>query len=144
MITALARYTVRAAAIRLSRPSQVLAFLNEVLLRDVHDETCSVAVLRLHKREDGWAIVTSCGGHPLPVISREGSEPEELGRPGTLLGVLARPVLHDAEIVLARGDACCCTPTASPKAAAEGLLRRGATEGIARATSGRRSMVTAS
>ena len=47
VVTSLARYTVRAAAVRQSEPSAALATLNEVLLHHETDRFCTLAVLRL-------------------------------------------------------------------------------------------------
>ena len=46
-VTGLARYTLRAAAIQETRPSRVLAFLNDAIRRQRPNEFCSVAFARL-------------------------------------------------------------------------------------------------
>src|SRR5206468_1822702 len=53
-ITALARYTVRAAAMRQDAPSQILSLLNEALLRQRTDRRfCTVLYGRLERNGDG-------------------------------------------------------------------------------------------
>lgn len=105
VVTARARYTLRGAAVRHDHPSDVLATLNEVLLRDDTDRFCTVAAVRLRRASDGWAAAVCCGGHPLPILVTAGAEPAGVGRFGSLLGVLPDPKLHDAEVALGRGDA---------------------------------------
>jgi phosphoserine phosphatase RsbU/P len=104
VVTTHARYAIRAAAVRRACPSDVLATLNEVLLRDDTDRFCTVALLRLQRRDETWRATVSCGGHPLPLLLRPGAAPRTLGRPGTLLGMYEAARLHDEEVALGRGD----------------------------------------
>jgi phosphoserine phosphatase RsbU/P len=104
VVTALVRYTIRAAAVRHARPSQVLETVNEVLLRHDTDRLCTVAIIRLREAHDGWIATVSSGGHPLPVLQRAGGDPTGFGRPGALLGVFTTTNFHDDERVLRSGD----------------------------------------
>ncbi|HYO00116.1 MAG TPA: SpoIIE family protein phosphatase [Actinomycetota bacterium] len=104
VVTALARYTIRAGAVSHDRPSQVLGLLNEVLLRHSSDRFCTAALLRLRQREGVWVGTVSCGGHPLPLRARKGSPAEPVGVFGTLLGDFENPKVHDTELVLEPGD----------------------------------------
>ena len=105
-LTALARHTVRAAAIREPRPSGVLTLLNEAILREPTDDRfCTVAYTTLHEDGDAARAVVSCGGHPLPLVLRAGGTVEAIGSPGTLLGVHNEPLLSDSALELAQGDA---------------------------------------
>jgi sigma-B regulation protein RsbU (phosphoserine phosphatase) len=104
VITALARYTLRAAAVRSALPSQALDTLNEVLLRQGTDRFCTAALLRLRDDGGSWIATVGVGGHPLPVLARVGEVPGTVGRPGSLLGLLPDPELHDTELVLQPGD----------------------------------------
>jgi phosphoserine phosphatase RsbU/P len=104
VITALARYTLRAAAAHQTQPSDALRTLNRVLLDHDSDRFCTVSVLRLRHELEGWSATISCGGHPLPyVISRE-TAPRTVSRPGSLLGVLKAPSFFDTTISLQPGD----------------------------------------
>ena len=104
VVTALARYTIRGAAVRHARPSQVLEALNRVLLQDETDRFCTVAFLRLRQAEGVWTACVGSGGHPLPLLARGGDDPVPLVAPGSLLGVLETTEFHDAEVVLSPGD----------------------------------------
>jgi PAS domain S-box-containing protein len=104
-VTALARYTLRAAAMREFLPSRSLAVLNEALLKQRDDRRfCTVAYAYLEKLDDGARVGISTGGHPLPLLLRADGEVEAVGVPGTLLGVVPDPNLEDRAVTLAPGD----------------------------------------
>jgi PAS domain S-box-containing protein len=104
-LTALARYTVRAAALQTRSPSAVLAHLNAALLRDRLDyRFCTVLYVSLTPDEAGIAACLSAGGHPLPLVLRAGGAIETAGRPGSLLGIVDPPELGEQRLRLAPGD----------------------------------------
>ncbi|HTZ44305.1 MAG TPA: SpoIIE family protein phosphatase [Jatrophihabitans sp.] len=104
VVTALARFTLRAATVQHREPARALRVLNEVLQR--HDATrfCTVALVRLTRTDGSWRAVLCCAGHPLPLLRSADGQITEAGRPGALLGVLAEPALHDTELTLAPGE----------------------------------------
>jgi PAS domain S-box-containing protein len=105
-LTALARYTLRAAAQHTRRPRAVLTELNEALLRDRLDyRFCTVLYVSLTPREDRLSAVVAAAGHPLPLVLRAGGEVETVGAPGSLLGIVEVPELQEEVVELARGDA---------------------------------------
>jgi PAS domain S-box-containing protein len=105
-VTALARYTIRAAAMRERLPSRSLAVLNEALLRQRDDRRfCTVAYAYLEKLDRGARMGVSTGGHPLPLLLRVDGSVEAVGAPGTLLGVVHDPDLEDRAVTLEPGDA---------------------------------------
>ena len=104
VVTALVRYTTRAAAARLTSPRAVLETLNEALLRHGSDRFCTIAAARLHQIPGGWNVTMCIGGHPLPLHGRAGHDAAPFGEHGTLLGVLAAPPLDDCELLLYPGD----------------------------------------
>ncbi len=52
----------------------------------------------------GAEVRISSAGHPLALVRTANGRVQDLGRPGTLLGVLARPELHDVRRLLRPGD----------------------------------------
>jgi serine phosphatase RsbU (regulator of sigma subunit) len=46
----------------------------------------------------------SSGGHPLALVSRGDGRVQPAGQPGTLLGLLPHPELHDRHVLLRAGD----------------------------------------
>ena len=106
-LTAAARYAIRAAAVRTSDLVDVLHTVNEVLLRQrAPHGTCTVTCVFAERLGDRIELRAVSAGHPLPLVVRHGSgDVEELGVPGTLLGVLAEIDLPLAVTTLSEGDA---------------------------------------
>ena len=106
-VTALARHTLRATAIRSGEsPDELLRTLNDAMLVDnpTDFQFCTVAFAGLELGDGSTRLEVSSGGHPLPVVLRAGGEVESAGEPGTLLGVVPDPALSCAELELFRGD----------------------------------------
>jgi integral membrane sensor domain MASE1 len=104
--TSLARYTIRAEAVHTRQPSRILQQLNDAVLRQSPEQSCSVALARLELNDGTAARVTlSVGGHPLPMILRASGAVETFGEPGSLLGVHPQPTLADYRADLGPGDA---------------------------------------
>jgi serine phosphatase RsbU (regulator of sigma subunit) len=105
-VTALARYTLRAAAMRELLPSRILLQLNEALLRQRDDRRfCTVSYAYLEAENGGARVGIASGGHPLPLVLRADGTVEWLGEQGTLLGVVEDPELQDTGASLSAGDA---------------------------------------
>ncbi len=107
-ITALARYTMRTAALYEREPRRVLERLNHVL---VHDDDrrrlCTAVCVRLDLEAAGPATATvtvSCAGHPPPLLTRADGALEAAGEPGTLLGAFDAGHWVDTTSTLAAGD----------------------------------------
>jgi serine phosphatase RsbU (regulator of sigma subunit) len=105
-VTALARYTLRTAAMRERLPSRSLGLLNEALLRQRSDRRfCTVAYAYLEPLAEGARVGFASGGHPLPLLLRADGRVEPVGEHGTLLGVVPDPSFEDRSVALAPGDA---------------------------------------
>jgi serine phosphatase RsbU (regulator of sigma subunit) len=105
-LTALVRYTLRAAALWERRPERVMAMLNEAILDQRSDHRfCTALFGQLHLLEEGGARVDFVtAGHPLPLVRRAGGAVESVGSWSTVLGVVPDPELHADSVVLAPGD----------------------------------------
>ncbi|HEU4840705.1 MAG TPA: SpoIIE family protein phosphatase [Ilumatobacteraceae bacterium] len=105
-VTALARYTIRAAAVTAPAPASILATLNDVLRQDDQSSRwCTVALGRLTSRRGRWSIELAHGGHPLTLVVDDAGEVRELGVSGTLLGAFAEPRVTSVRRDLDPGDA---------------------------------------
>lgn len=104
VVTALARYAIRAAAVQQPGPDAVLHALNEVLLHHESDRFCTVALMRLRRLDATWTATVCSGGHPLPLLVRDGKA-TDAGGPGSLLGVLADAAFQETVVALQPGDA---------------------------------------
>ena len=104
-VTAQARYTIRAAAIREDLPSRILGELNDALVRQHGgDEFATVALARLDTVEGRTRITVAVGGHPLPLLLRADGAVEAIGRPGTVPGIVMEPEFADISVELGPGD----------------------------------------
>jgi len=104
--TALARHTLRGAALRQTRPSLILAGLNRALLDWPADDqrflTAIYATVR--PRLAVTSVRISSAGHPLALVRRADGRVKAVGQPGTLLGLLPDPDLSDTRLLLRSGD----------------------------------------
>lgn len=104
--TALARYALRGEALRQARPSRILAGLNQTLLDWPTDDPRFLTAIyaTVHPHRAATSVRVSSAGHPLALVRRAGGQVQAVGRPGTLLGLLPGPDLHDTRLLLRAGD----------------------------------------
>jgi PAS domain S-box-containing protein len=107
-LTALVRYAIRTAAVRETSPGDVLAVVNEALLRDTPEEDfCTAIYASLGVEGTAPRLRLAVGGHPLPLLATGENGDRRVataGRAGTVLGAVADPALHDEEITLGADD----------------------------------------
>jgi PAS domain S-box-containing protein len=103
-LTALARHTLRAAAIRSRRPKAVLSMLNEALYAQLPDGFCTACYVRLRPKPGGLQLSVASGGHPLPFLLKPDGVVTVLGRPGSLIGPFAECELVEKRTLLQPGD----------------------------------------
>jgi PAS domain S-box-containing protein len=107
-VTALARYTIRAVTLKNDRPSEVLAALNEAMLRQLpEDRFCTAACVRLEPQDGsaGVGVDVSRAGHPPPLLVRPEGTVEEVGCSGRVLGVFPDAELLNTSLRLMPGEA---------------------------------------
>jgi PAS domain S-box-containing protein len=84
-VTALARYTLRAAAMRDADPSSMLGILNEAVYRHDPDRFCTAVCLILEP--SSGAVELAIGGHPPPLTIQRGTGiVAPIGVPSPLIG----------------------------------------------------------
>jgi serine phosphatase RsbU (regulator of sigma subunit) len=103
-VTALARYTIRAAAVHHRSPAHVLRALNDAMLRQHAGRFVTLACARIEVG-DAVTVTVACGGHPPPRVLRATGLVETLGEPGTIVGLLPTVTACDRSARLAPGDA---------------------------------------
>jgi sigma-B regulation protein RsbU (phosphoserine phosphatase) len=100
-VTALARHTLRAAAIGEQTPASMLATLHQALSRQPPGaDMCTVCLIMLVREQDGARLTIALAGHPPPLLIRRGGEVEQVGRSGTVLGVVNPVSIEETEIAL--------------------------------------------
>lgn len=109
-LTALARYTLRAAAIGASSPSAVLTVLNDVVRRELDisyqgdERFLTVAYMTVKPSEDGYDVQLACGGHPYPLARRADGSIDEIVCHGDLIGAFNVHEAEDTTAVLREDD----------------------------------------
>jgi sigma-B regulation protein RsbU (phosphoserine phosphatase) len=104
-ITALARYTLRAAAMDEGVPSDALRRLNDAILKDGASQFATVVLAYISTApEGGLRVRMALGGHPPPLVLRADGRIEAPGAFGVLLGMLEDAPLPDTEFALAPND----------------------------------------
>jgi len=106
-LTALARYTIRAAAASGDpAPDRVLSVLNDALNRDPTADgrflTAACALLRPGREVHALTLATA--GHPSPLVVRADGAIEWARAPGSVLGIFADALLGAVEIELRVDD----------------------------------------
>ena len=118
-MTGLTRHTIRAAALHVTSPAAVLADLNRLLLAGADEHSaaqpadggagepsfCTVCLAAVTPTATGAHVTVSVAGHPLPVLVRRSAEVVEIGRPGSLLGIMPDIELFEQTCDLGSGDA---------------------------------------
>ncbi|MEO7836853.1 MAG: SpoIIE family protein phosphatase [Acidimicrobiales bacterium] len=106
-LTALTRYTLRAAALHHDKPSEVLLELNNAVLAepDADSRFCSVVYGRLELDRCGAWVTLASGGHPRPIVVRRAGWLDVRGQAGSLIGLFDNPELSDDVVGLGPGDA---------------------------------------
>lgn len=109
-LTALARYTLRAAAIGAESPRMVLSMLNDVVRRELEtayeggERFLTVAYLTILPNVDGLQIRIACGGHPFPLARRADGSVEEIRCEGDLIGAFDVHESSDEAVQLRADD----------------------------------------
>jgi sigma-B regulation protein RsbU (phosphoserine phosphatase) len=101
-VSALARYTVRADALREPHPARVLDLLNRALVREGAD-FCTAVCATLDLQSGTPFLTLASAGHPPPLLVREGSA-RELTGPGVLLGYTPAVTFEETREELQSGD----------------------------------------
>jgi serine phosphatase RsbU (regulator of sigma subunit) len=109
-VTAMARYTIRAEATQPVRPSPsaVLGRLNDAMLAQLghmNSRFLTAAYVSFAIGPGGVLNGRIClAGHPPGLVRRGAGQVEEIGAPGTLIGVWPDPRLTDVPVHLEPGD----------------------------------------
>ncbi|MDX6533802.1 MAG: hypothetical protein QOF68_1546 [Gaiellales bacterium] len=105
-LTALARHTVRAAAVRGDDPAEVCRWVDRMVRRREPRDGRFVTLVygELEPAGDGVRFSYVCAGHPRPLRVTSAGEVEELPAYGGLLGVMGPPELRMEQVILRARD----------------------------------------
>ena len=104
-LTALARHTVTTAAMLDPEPTEVLQVLNAALYKhDTHRFATAIYALLSETDDGGLRLTVALGGHPAPLLLRDGGI-ASIGEPGLLVGGFPELVVAETTVDLRPGDA---------------------------------------
>ena len=104
-VTGLARHTIRALVLAGFPISDVLERLNQAIIDEGERGRFLTLVCGILQPEgDSMRVEMVSAGHPLPMIVRETSKVEQVGRPQSLLGVVDDVRYFEEQHRLARGE----------------------------------------
>jgi phosphoserine phosphatase RsbU/P len=103
IVTALARYTVRAEVLRSPSPARVLRLVHEAMARYHPERYCTALLLEVAPTPAGAAVTLAIGGHEPPILT-DGRSCRRVGAPGTILGMLPTAEVSDTAFELRPGE----------------------------------------
>ncbi|MCW2691285.1 MAG: hypothetical protein JWR37_6175 [Mycobacterium sp.] len=108
-VTSLIRYTLRAAALHYDDPTDGLAELNAVLVRDPNQKRfCTVlfGILEPDPDDEGFQITLATGGHPPALLldPEEGTVSQIRSTSGMLVGAVADATFDSCSVRLRQGQ----------------------------------------
>jgi len=103
-VTAIVRYTLRAAAIEHADATELLHIVNRALLDEPTARPFVTACLVMLEPGTSPHATIAVAGHPLPMLRDASGRVRLVGEPGDLLGVMNSPSFHPARITLRPGD----------------------------------------
>ena len=105
-VTALARHTLRAAAIDGRSPTEMLATLHQALLRQPPGaDMCTVCLIMLTREEQhGVRLTIALAGHPPPLLISPQGDVAQVGQSGTILGVVDPLSISESELTIGAGE----------------------------------------
>ena len=104
-VTALARHTLRAAALNGQSPAEMLQTLHRALrLQPTGADLCTVCLVLMTPAANHAKLTIALAGHLPPLLIDRGGQARPLGAPGTLLGVLEPIEIVESEAELHAGQ----------------------------------------
>jgi sigma-B regulation protein RsbU (phosphoserine phosphatase) len=104
--SALARYSLRGAAVHGDSPAETLHRVNQALLAGDHldDSFCTLVFGLIDSSPNGFNIRVAVGGHPLPTLLRKDGTVTAIGRSGSIVGSLPDTEFYDDSVFVEPGD----------------------------------------
>ncbi len=100
-VTALARHTLRAAAILGLTPTGMLGTLHQALRRQPPGaDLCTVCLVTVARGHGNTRLTVALAGHPQPLLIGADGTCAKLGKPGTLLGVIDPIEINEVDVEL--------------------------------------------
>jgi PAS domain S-box-containing protein len=121
-VTALARHTLRAAAMLGQTPTGMLGTLHQALRQQPQGaDLCTVCLVTLELHGAHARLTVTLAGHPPPLLIDAHGQCTQVGRPGTLLGVLDPIDIGEVDAELHAGETLLLYTDGLPEAGRAGL-----------------------
>jgi PAS domain S-box-containing protein len=103
-VTALARHTLRAAALSDQSPTEMLQTLHRALRRQPPGaDLCTVCLVTMTPGPGHAQLTIALAGHLPPLLIDNNGAATQVGQPGTILGVIDPIAIHEVQIELHPG-----------------------------------------
>jgi PAS domain S-box-containing protein len=104
-VTALARHTLRAAALSGQSPTEMLQTLHRALRRQPPGaDLCTVCLVTMTHAPGVARLKIALAGHLPPLLIDSSGSAAQVGQPGTILGVIDPIAIHEVQVELHPGD----------------------------------------
>jgi PAS domain S-box-containing protein len=104
-VTALARHTLRTAAMGGQSPTEMLATLHRALRRQpAGADLCTACLVTIERTAEHGRLTVTLAGHQPPFLIGADGEAVQIGQPGTLLGVVDPIELREVEAEIRPGQ----------------------------------------
>jgi PAS domain S-box-containing protein len=104
-LTAMTRYTTRAAAMHSHEPQRILEQLNGAMLRNnPHQQFATAILVSIDAHAAHSRLTCATAGHPAGLLLRADGDVETVGGPGHPVGIRSRPRFHQTQIELRPRD----------------------------------------
>lgn len=104
-VTALARHTLRASSMAGSSPAEMLRALHRALREQpAGADMCTVCLVDVTCLTGRARLTVALAGHPPPLLIDPNGKVVQIGRPGTVLGVIDPIQVRESELDLDRGQ----------------------------------------
>jgi PAS domain S-box-containing protein len=121
-VTALARHTLRTAAMLGQQPTAMLQTLHQALSRQsAGADMCTACLIAVEPDEGGARLSVALAGHPQPVLVSADGSARLLGEHGTLLGVIDPVLITEVPAELLPGETLVLYTDGLPEAGPTGL-----------------------
>jgi sigma-B regulation protein RsbU (phosphoserine phosphatase) len=100
------QHSMAALMILEQEPARLLYLLNQALLAAGRIVFTTLVLGALQPADRGFRLTLAAGGHPAPMVLRGNGHVEEVGVPGTVVGILPDARFGRTTIMLAPGETC--------------------------------------
>jgi PAS domain S-box-containing protein len=121
-VTALARHTLRAAAMSGQTPAGMLDMLHRALLRQpAGADLCTVCLVTIERTAENGRLTVALAGHQPPLLIGESGQATPLGQPGTVLGVVDPVDIRETQAEMRPGETLLLYTDGVPEAGRSGI-----------------------